>query len=216
VAAPSLDDVDVEEVLFRLTTYAHRLFGCFPEPGTEHVLGDGEGGESPNDLAMATFLRFLDPEDHTVEWKASKGGVPTQAGVLAFLKKVLYRDFLDIKRKGAYRACDYLSTISAAFDGDGNGKQERSLDDFASLLETPDLEAIRQLQHERILLHFEQWPDLLEIMRLYLQPEGFRAYTNQALAEILDTTVAEVENRKKRISLRLMKLAKAATAAQVT
>jgi hypothetical protein len=48
---------------------------------------------------------------------------------------------------------------------------------------------------------------LKEIVTLQLAPEGYNAFTNQELSRLLDTTVGDIEARKKRIKLRLRKLA---------
>ena len=84
-----LEDVEYQEVMYRLTLYAYRLFGAFAQDGVA-VLKNGEGGESPEDLAMTALGRFLDPGDRTVKWDGKKGGDPTTKGVIAYLRTVLH------------------------------------------------------------------------------------------------------------------------------
>ena len=91
----SFGEIDPEDLLRRLTLYAYTLFGCFPDPIFEPVLKFH--GASPEDLAIATLLRLLDPDDHSVEWKASYGSM-TRHSLLGFLKTVLVHDFIDMKR----------------------------------------------------------------------------------------------------------------------
>lgn len=81
-----LGQVDIEKVLKRLTLHAQRLFFAFAGLTNESALrGLGVG---PEDLAMDTVLKFLDPKDHTVEWK-EKHGVPTTDGVSRYLRSVV-------------------------------------------------------------------------------------------------------------------------------
>src|SRR2546426_1194922 len=99
VAELDLNDVDVEQVLKRLTLHANRLFFALVGLTRRSVLpGLGVG---PEDLAMQTVLKFLDPEDYTVTWK-KQHGVPSTKGVLGFLCKVLKNDLLDLLRLKAH------------------------------------------------------------------------------------------------------------------
>jgi hypothetical protein len=68
------------------------------------------------------------------------------------------------------------------------------------------------LQSERLVWLVEQFkddPELLEILRLQLEPAGYNAFSSQELANRLSTTVVEIENRRRRVIRRLRKLADA-------
>jgi hypothetical protein len=53
---------------------------------------------------------------------------------------------------------------------------------------------------------FRDDPELLEILRLQLEPAGYNAFSSQELAKRLNTTVVEIENRRRRVIRRLWKL----------
>ena len=196
----SFGEIDPEDLLRRLTLYAYTLFGCFPDPIFEPVLKFH--GASPEDLAIATLLRLLDPDDHSVEWKASYGSM-TRDSLLGFLKTVLVHDFIDMKRKGMYKASVYVRLLAADPEGESG---DMTLDDFIAQIESPETKAIRKQQREQLLTKFEDEPQLKELLTVQLDPEGFQAFTNKELAVLLNTTVDEIENRKKRLMNRLLKL----------
>jgi DNA-directed RNA polymerase specialized sigma24 family protein len=131
----------------------------------------------------------------------------TKESLLGFLKTVLFHDFIDMKRKGMYKASMYLPLLAGKGE-DGEG--EMSLDDFITQLESPEARAIRKEQHDQLLSRFTDEPELKELLTVQLDPDGYQAYTNKELAILLDTTVDEIENRKKRLMNRLLKLQKEA------
>jgi hypothetical protein len=112
-----------------------------------------------------------------------------------------------MKRKGMYKASMYLPLLAGKGE-DGEG--EMSLDDFITQLESPEARAIRKEQHDQLLSRFTDEPELKELLTVQLDPDGYQAYTNKELAILLDTTVDEIENRKKRLMNRLLKLQKEA------
>src|SRR5713226_7134226 len=82
------------KVLRALTFEAIRLF---------RTVGLGRGdavlagiGVSPEDLAVATLTKLLDPEDRTVVYRRG------EASVLTYLKKVMKNDFLDLLKRKSY------------------------------------------------------------------------------------------------------------------
>jgi DNA-directed RNA polymerase specialized sigma24 family protein len=195
----SLAGIDPLEVVERLTLEAYRLFGVFPDDESEpalRVFGDG-----PKDLAMATFVKFLDPEDRTVKWKESWGR-PTQDTLFRFLRKVMRNDFIDRKRSKRYHLTSYPEGESA------DGQQTMSFDDYAAAIESPEGQAIRAQQREQLLDSFNDEPELRDVLAVQLDPAGYCAHTNQDLAGLLDTSVSDIENRKKRIARRLQQQAR--------
>jgi len=192
--------VDFEEVLGRLTLHAQNLSTAMVCVGLEEKVLPG--GDSAADLAKMTLLKFLDPLDSSVKWSEQKGE-PTTLGILAYLRKVLERDFLDLKKSSRYK------TIYEDPPGDEDGETGITLDQMAGAFETPEGVVIKRQQVGWIVKQFDAEPELKEIVKLQLDPEGYNAFSNQELAKLLDTTVKEIENRKKRIKLRLKKLAAA-------
>jgi len=196
----SFGEIDPEDLLRRLTLHAYAVFGCFPDPIFEPVIKFHAA--SPEDLAIATVTRLLDPDDHAVEWKPDYGPM-TRDSLLRFLKTVLLHDFIDMKRKGMYKASIYMPTMADDPDGDGS---EMTLDDFIARIESPEAKVIRRQQREQLLSKFDDEPELKELLTVQLDPDGFQAFTNKELAVLLGTTVDEIENRKKRLMNRLFKL----------
>jgi len=200
-----LRGVDIDELLKKLTLRARRLYLAWVGlTGDESALpGLGVG---PEDLAVGTLVRFLDPDDYTVTWKHS-AGTPTTVGVLAYLRRVLNNDFLDLLRSKAHETTVIVEAHPAGADEadeDAGSRRALSLDGFASEIESPDGQAIRRVNRDRLLARFEGEPDLQDILELQLDPDGYCAYTNQDLALLLGTTVSEMENRKKRLDRRLL------------
>lgn len=200
MAELSLAGIDMEELLLRLTMHANALFQWFPTGDDQMALsGDGSG---PEDLAMTVVHRFLDPDDKTVRWKSGQKKL-SQASLLAYLKTVLHNDFLDLKRSKRYKTT-VLATITSR--PDEQEASEISLDDFCAAIDTPEGLAIRQQQREQLLADLEDDPDIHDMLMVQLDPEGYNAFTNQDLASLLGISVAEVENRKKRLSRRLHRI----------
>jgi len=203
MAETSLIAVDIEEVLNRLTRHAQNLVGGAVCLGLDEIALPG--GESARDLASATLLKFLDPLDTSVKWSEARGQ-PTTSGLLAYLRKVLERDFLDLKKKKSYQTTVYVEAANHE-DGRDEAKPGITLDQLAVEFDTPEGKMLRLERVKWILKQFDAEPELKEIAELQLGPEGYNAFTNQELAQLLDTTVGDIEARKKGIKLRLRRLA---------
>ena len=202
MAEISLGDVDLEAVLFRLTRHAQGLFGAFRSLGVEPVDLACPGGEGPEDLAMNLLLRFVDPQDQSVRWREDWGRATTD-GVYALLRKALDRDFFDLKKSKRYRTTVYLQAEDGA-----EGGQEVTLEQLAVYLETPEGALLRQERTRLLIEEFSDDPAAQVLVKLQLDPEGYSAFTNQELGVLLDTTVADIENRKKRVKTRLLRIQK--------
>lgn len=190
---------DFGEVLNRLVMHAQNLnAGLVCAGARERVL---PGGESAEDLAMSVLLKFMNSEDTSVAWSDQKGE-PTKDKVVAYLKKVLERDLFDLKKSKRYTTTAYVDSYEA-----DDGEDALTLDQLAVTYYTPEAEALKQERITWLLKQFDTEPELKEIVKLLFDPAGYAAFTNQQLAQLLDTSVKEIENRKKRIKLRLTKLA---------
>lgn len=192
----SFADVDPLELLQRLVLRAYGVFGCFPDLHFEPVIG--AYGESPEDLAMSTVVKFLDPEDSTVTWNNAHGA-PSMEGLVAYLERVMRNDFLDRKRSKRYKSHSSLPPVESE---DGTGM---TLDELAVFLETPEAIAVRHQHHELLIASFADTTDRQDVLRVQLDPDGYNAYTNIDMARLLNTRVSDIENRKKRIHGRLLK-----------
>jgi DNA-directed RNA polymerase specialized sigma24 family protein len=190
---------DFGEVLNRLVLYAQNLnAGLVCAGATTRIL---PGGDGAHDLAMSVLLKFIDPQDNSVAWSEQKGE-PTKEKVIAYLKKVLERDFLDLKKSKRYTTTVYVQSDEADNEQDG-----LTLDQLAVTYDTPEAHALKQERITWLLKQFDAEPELKEIVKLLFHAAGYAAFTNQQLAQLLETSVKEIENRKKRIKLRLAKLA---------
>ena len=200
MAEISLGDVDIEAVLFRLTRRAQALFGAVRSLCLEPLDVAYAGGDGPEDLAMNLLLRFLDPQDCTVRWREDRGR-PTTESVYALLSKALERDFLDLKRSKRYKTTVYVEREDNAGDS-----REITLEQLAVYMETPEGTILKRERRQRMIEEFSDDPRAQEIVKLQLDPDGYNGFTNQELAQLLDTTVSDIENRKKRVRTRLLRI----------
>ena len=198
----TLSNVDLQLVLFRLTRYAQALFAAPRALGQEPVDVACPGGEGPEDLATNLLLRFVDPQDTTVKWKDACGQ-PTTKGVVALLSKALWHDYQDLKKSKRYTTTIYVEKTESV---DGDGQNAFTLDQLAVFLETPEGQLLKEQRVRRLIEEFSQDPTAQEILKLQLSPDGYNAFTNRELAELLDTTVSDIENRKKRVKNRLLSI----------
>ena len=198
----SLAQVDFEQVLYRLALHARHLITAAKCLGVEDLVLPG--GDSPVDLASATLLKFLDPGDVSVVWSENKEP-PTTAGLVAFLRVVLERDFLDLVRSRRYRDATYPDHNDPdlkpqELDGDW-------FDSIATASTDPEHEAVNHKTSAWLLKQFREDPDLQAILQLQLEMDGYNAFSNLELARMLAVPVAEIENRKRRLKTRLKSLA---------
>jgi RNA polymerase sigma factor (sigma-70 family) len=203
MAEISLSAVDIEEVLNRLALHAQSLSAGPMCLGLDEIAFPG--GDSAKDLASTTLLKFLDPKDTTVKWSETKAQ-PTTATLLAYLRKVLERDLLDLIRSKRHQNTVYVETTESGGEKEDE-KRGVTLDQLAVAFETPEGQTLKRERVEWILKQFDAEPELKEIVKLQLDPEGYNAFTNQELAALLDTTLEDIENRKKRIKRKLRNLA---------
>jgi DNA-directed RNA polymerase specialized sigma24 family protein len=150
------------------------------------------------------LLKLLDPFNTSVTWSSTKGA-PTTAGVVAYLREVLKRDFLDLVRSKRAKTSVYPDDERTG----GEDLSESSLDQRTSSFGNPEDEHLRRERLVWLVEQFKDHPELLEIVRLQMEPAGYNAFSSQELAERLNTTVVEVEHRRRRINFRLRKLADA-------
>src|SRR5437588_1667890 len=148
--------VDFAAVLYRLVLYAQSLSSALVCVGLQEKVV--AGGESAEDLAMSTLRKFLDPADNSVAWSKDKGE-PTTDKVVAYLCKVLWRDFLDLKKGKRYQTTLYVETHSSGEEEDTG----LTLDQIAASSDTPEDEVISKEQCEKVLKYFENEPELREI-----------------------------------------------------
>ena len=109
-----------------------------------------------------------------------------------------------MKKSKRYRTTKvYLNKDSG---GDG---LELTLEQLAVYLETPEGALLKQERKKAIIEGSLTDPPAQEILKLQLDDDGYNAFTNQELAVLLDISVDEVENRKKRVKIRLVEFSDA-------
>jgi hypothetical protein len=133
-------EVDFEQVLYRLGAARSKFVHRRGMPGARPVVLPG--GDSA-DLASATLLKLLDPLDTSITWSPTKGP-PTTAGVLAYLREVLRRDFLDFIRSKRATTSVYPDDERA----DGQGLSGSTIDQRVASYGNPEDE---HLQSERLV-----------------------------------------------------------------
>jgi DNA-directed RNA polymerase specialized sigma24 family protein len=200
VGDQTLKAKDLQKVHKALMLYAHHLVGVARFADFDQLVTAGECGETAEDLASETLLRFLDPGVKTVKWKATEE--VTVSGLIGFLKRVLKNDFLDMKKREKFR-----QQLEPSGEANDEVDDSPGMERFATSTEPADLVAIRHQQRATVIRYFEQWPELLDILKVQIQPDGSPDFTNIELAQLLETSVSDIENRKKRISRAFVRFA---------
>jgi DNA-directed RNA polymerase specialized sigma24 family protein len=198
----SLAQVDLKEVLHRLVLHARHLMIAANCLGVEDIVLPG--GDGAADLASSTLLKLLDPGNASVVWSESKGP-PTTPGLVAFLRVVLERDFLDLLRSKPYRATVYPDREEQDVGTPVIGSPP--FDQMPTHAVSPEHEITRHEERAWLLQQFRGEPELEVILRLQLETNGYNAFSNRELAQMLTVPVAEIENRKRRLKTRLKGLA---------
>lgn len=144
-------------------------------------------------------MQLLDPSDRRVKWRDEQVR-PNTDRVYAFLKTALDRDFLDLKKSKRYKTTVYVNNESSEDGG------ELTLEKLAGYLESPQGQLMKQERIRLLVDAFDDDPKAKELVRLQLDPEGYNAFTNKELAELLDTSIGDIENRKKRVKNRLLQI----------
>lgn len=171
--------VDWDDVVARLTAEAVML--C---RGADVVLRGV--GVSPEDLVSDTMAKLF--EDETVRYRKDRGPL------LPFLKTVMRRDFYDLKKRSAYRTTVIVASQSPGEDPDD--VVATHLDGFAG--QTPDQEDF--LYRRYVMEQVGHDPKLKDQVAAALE---FGCFRPADVADLLATTVDDVENRRRRLRRRL-------------
>lgn len=176
-------DVNYEKLVGRLAERACHVLGVVRSVASTYVV-DGLG-KSPVDFALDVLELYLTE-------KLSFGG--DEEALFAFLAEVMGHDILDQLRSSARKTTVKVSPLSGDFQ-DGEVLTTR-LDDFDSGLSVDGL-VEGELFKERLyalLEHSE--PELHEMVYAIFE---FDVFTPREIAEIVRTTPADIQNRKKRL-----------------
>jgi DNA-directed RNA polymerase specialized sigma24 family protein len=180
--------VSWKEVLRRLTLEAVRLFRTIGLGRRDGVLVGL--GVSPEDLAIATLTKLLDPDDRTVVYR---GG---EASVLTYLKKVMKNDFLDLLKRKSHETTDIIDGTTTKRD---DPREPETLDSLPG----PASTSLDVLFRERLREVVAGDQELLDYIEVVFDCEVFKP---EDIACLLDTTTNDIQNRKKRLNTLLVKL----------
>lgn len=174
---------DWPDIIRRLTLVSLGLFKTVGLLGQDAVM---KGlGVSPEDLAYETVAKVLTEE---VKYRKDKGPL------LPFLILVLKRDFLDLLRHKSWATTDIV-------DGDErrNAKRDHTIgpDSLADDPVTPDF-----ILRKRIM---EQVQDDQQLVDYTVAALEMNITKPADFADLLSTTVADIQNRKKRLFRALSK-----------
>lgn len=185
-------DVDWQEVSNRLTAYAVQLFASARLLGPEPVMRGV--GKSPADLAADTIVKVLTEEG--VKYRSSKGPL------LPFLAKVMLNDFKDLLRNAAYKKTVILSAETETPEPEGFLDTATARSSGAGTDDPLSL-AIEKEQKGQIRHLLGNETDLRDVVDAVIELNCMKP---SEIAEILEVSTAEVQNRKKKLRRRLAEL----------
>ncbi|MGC2161527.1 MAG: hypothetical protein WA634_06455 [Silvibacterium sp.] len=181
--------IDYNRLFQRLVIHACFFMKIFRDHA-DLIVVDGVG-KSPTDFAADTLILFLDE-------KVSCDG--DEDAVLACLKRVMEHDILDARRSAAAKTTKKVSPVSGEINDDGETLE--GLDDYPSR-DAVDLSGEGAEFKGRLYELIEQTdPELYELVYAIFEEN---ALTPRAIAEVIGTTPADVQNRKKRLRTFLAK-----------
>lgn len=185
--------MDWQEVLDCLTAYAVGLFASVGLLGSESVMRGI--GKSPSDLAADTIMKVLTEEG--VKYRSWRGPL------VPFLKKVMLNDFRDQLRNSAYKKT--VAPKPATETNESDSLREAPLPHSKEVAPTgnPLSVAMEKEQKEQIRGLLGNEDDLREVVDAVVELD---CYKPSQIAEVLELSVEEVQNRKKRLRRRLASL----------
>jgi RNA polymerase sigma factor (sigma-70 family) len=165
-------NIDWERVTKVLRVRAHQLYLVHDK--TERMID----ATTADDLVQAVIHEFL-VHPSGMNWDPKQGSLET------FLRTVLDRRWIDHYRRE--------TKIAATLDDD-----EKSLD-LPAKPENPLADLERQSFLKTIREKLNDHPDLMELIEAVEMLDDDCAQVNKELAELIRTSVSDIENRKKRL-----------------
>lgn len=185
--------VDWVEVMDRLTAYVYKLHLTAGLLRDQPLTGLGK---SPEDYVQTVLTRLLDPRDGAVAWDEARGK-PTTEGVFAYLRQVVLHDFVDDRKERSHhrrtRALEMPSTRdgSTTLSADPPDPRQASVDDLLGKVH-------RDRLYTALLEQAAGDEKLEEYLWVQYGADGYIGYPPRRAAELLRTTVDDINNRKKR------------------
>ena len=199
-------DLDWGDLHRRLLLYARYLFIA---GGLEGEMGVLEGfGDGANDLAMEVLRSFIDPDDGSVSWD-TRLGKATTSSVFGFLKKILYRDFLDKRRSPRHKGktnvaeADKTNESTSAYTSPAADAERDCIE--SKLMDKIHRQDMLDVIQDHLALHPDDEVEEYLILQ-FLDRDTYAAYKPQEAAEKLDWPVSRVNNVKKKLARLLNQL----------
>jgi DNA-directed RNA polymerase specialized sigma24 family protein len=165
-------NIDFERVIKVLRVRAAQLYSVHDR--TERMID----ATTADDLVQAVLREFLE-HPSGMDWDPKQGRLET------FLRKVLDRRWID--------RCRREGKIAASFDDD-----EAPLD-----LPAKPVNPLADLERESLLKSIKKQltnhPEIMELVEAVEILDDDRLHSNKELAELVRTSVSDIENRKKRL-----------------
>lgn len=165
-------NIDFEHVIKVLSVRAYQLYLVHDD--SERMID----ATTADDLPQAVMREFLE-HPSGMDWDPKQGRLET------FLCKVLERRWIDRYRRER--------KIAASFDDDENPL------DLPSKPEDPLADLDRESFLKTMAKQLTNHPELLEVVQAVDILDDDRLHSNKELAELVRTSVSDIENRKKRL-----------------
>jgi RNA polymerase sigma factor (sigma-70 family) len=165
-------NIDFEHVIKVLRVRAYQLYLVHDD--SERMFD----ATTADDLVQAVMREFLE-HPSGMDWDPKQGSLET------FLRKVLERRWIDRYRRER--------KIAATFDDDENPL------DLPARPEDPLADLDRETFLKTIAKQLTNHPELLEVVQAVDILDDDRLHSNKELAELVRTSVSDIENRKKRL-----------------
>jgi len=176
--------VDWAAVTDNVFAYTRRLFRA------ARLVDQMITGKAPEDFVKEAMTRLWDPRDTAVEWD-EKRGKPTTESVAAFLRHVVQNDFIDAKKLPRFTTTRPI-------------EEEKAAGRVAAKVRSPEDEAIERVDRQRrfdaLLQFIGDDPDVVAYLRLQVPAEGVVGDPPRRAADLLNTTIDDINNRKKKVA----------------
>jgi DNA-directed RNA polymerase specialized sigma24 family protein len=182
----SLPNVDFDHLAVRLAGFALRVFAEFGLRGSNATIpGIGLSVEDFVWKVLADYARWSLVYD------------PDKGALFSLLARALRNDIIDTLRKAAYRREESRSALPSP---EKSERDHAALDEFPSRATSMDKALYEASFRERVFAMLAGEPDLREVAVAILDLGLTKA---QEIAEAVGISVAEYQNRKKRMRRRL-------------
>jgi RNA polymerase sigma factor (sigma-70 family) len=181
---------DFRRLTKRLTAYGAVVFAEFSIGGKDAVIPGT--GLSVEDFVGKILLEYTLGK---IKHHRSRGSLIT------VLATAMRNDIIDALRKKSHEREESRSSISVNEDSELRNHEKPALDDFPLQSATDQISVLDEHEYRnRVRSAFDDDPELKEVVEAVLDLD---LYKPEEIADAVGITVAEVQNRKKRLRRRL-------------